>query len=295
MLDIPFPVETVPVDQAESTLQNIIDTENGISPVLLGDRDVFSTEWAEYVDVFENPAAILSEARALDANRWFANRRTRRTTRRVDLGASYPAGAFLTRLVRLPGTALRLPLRMVKGLARASLPMNIDAPEDQLVLSLKAQLSELEAAGEGTEAELAEIRDVIEEIKESGTVEGLFPDPIDYVTPRRGSEMAAGLVATSEPWESATWLQHGAYAICAPKAVFVAHCRWLWIENGARLITASTDHIGFQMERPISTLIEAAEVMRRFELLGAIEINGDLVGSDGKSLVGAKRLWVWWD
>ena len=107
--------------------------------------------------------------------------------------------------------------------------------------------------------------------------------------------MAAGLVATSEPWESAAWLQHGAYAICAPKAVFVAHCRWLWIENGARLITASTDHIGFQMERPISTLIEAAEVMRRFQLLGAIEINGDLVGSDGKSLVGAKRLWVWWD
>ena len=294
MLDIPFPVETVPVDQAESKLQAIIDTETGISPVLLGDRDVLSTEWAEYVDVFENPVAILSEARALDANRWFANRRTRRTTRTVDLGTSYPAQAFLTGLVRLPGTVLKLPLRMVKGFARVSEPMKT-APEDHLISSLKAQLSELEAAGEGTEAELVEIREVIEEIKEIGEVDGLFPDPIDYVTPRRGREMAAGLVATSEPWENAAWLQHGAYAICAPKAVFVAHCRWLWIENGARLITASTNHIGFQMERPISTLIEAAEVMRRFELLGAIEINGDLVGSDGKSLVGAKRLWVWWD
>lgn len=294
MLDIPFPVETVPAHQAESALQAIINADTGVSPVLLGDRDVFSTEWAEYVDVFENPAAILAEARALDANQWFANRRTRRSTRTVDLGASYRAQALLTRLVQLPSVALNLPLRMVKGLVRASDSEKSEAPEDQLVITLRAQLSDLEAAGEGTEAELAEIREVIAEIKE-GVADGLFPDPIDYVTPRRGGEMAAGMVAASEPWESAAWLQHGAYAICAPKAVFVAHCRWLWIENGARLITASTDHIGFQMERPISSLIEAAEVMRRFELLGAIEINGDLIGSDGKSLVGAKRLWVWWE
>jgi len=294
MLDIPFPVETVPADRAETALQVLIDTKAGVSPVLLGDRDVFSTEWAEYVDVFESPAAILADARALDANRWFANRRTRRSTRVVNLGASHRAQTWLTRLVQMPSTALKLPLRMVKGLARAP---EVDEPnvhDDELVLTLKAQLAELEAAGEATDAELAEINEVIDEIK-NGVAEGLFPDPIDYVTPRRGGEMAAGLVATSEPWESAAWLQHGAYAICAPKAVFVAHCRWLWMENGARLITASTDHIGFQMERPISSLIEAAEVMRRFELLGAIEINGDLIGSDGKSLVGAKRLWVWWD
>lgn len=294
MLDIPFPVETVPVDQAESALQTLIDTKAGVSPVLLGDRDVFSTEWAEYVDVFESPAAILADARALDANRWFANRRIRRSARIVDLGTSYRTQSWLTRLVQLPSTALKLPLRMVKGLVRASEADKSSAPEDALVETLRAQLAELEVAGEATDAELAEIREVIDEIR-NGVADGLFPDPIDYVTPRRGGEMAAGMVATSEPWESAAWLQHGAYAICAPKAVFVAHCRWLWMQNGARLITASTDHVGFQMEHPIASSIEAAEVMRRFELLGAIEINGDLVGSDGKSLVGAKRLWVWWD
>lgn len=294
MLDIPFPVETVPADKAEMALQALIDAEVGVSPVLLGDRDVFSTEWAEYVDVFENPAAIVAEARALDANAWFANRRTRRETRTVDLGATHRAQAWLTRMVQLPSAALNLPLRMIKGVVGSSVPQDAGVPEDQLVQNLRAQLAELEAAGEGTEAELAEFRAVIAEIKASGA-EGVFPDPVDYVTPRRGTEMAAGLVKTSEPWESAAWLQHGAYAICAPKAVFVAHCRWLWIENGARLITASTDHVGFQMERPIASLIEAADVMRRFELLGAIEINGDLVGSNGKSLVGAERLWVWWD
>ncbi len=294
MLDIPFQVETVPADQAETALKALIDAEDGVSPILLGDRDVFSTEWAEYVDVFENPATILAEARALDANRWFANRRTRRETRTVDLGATHRAQAWLTRMVQLPSAALNLPLRMVKGLVRTPKSTETEAPEDQLVVNLRSQLAELEAAGEGTEAELAEIREVIAEIK-AGVDGGLFPDPVDYVTPRRGGDMAAGLVKTSEPWESAAWLQHGAYAICAPKAVFVAHCRWLWLENGARLITASTDHVGFQMERPIASLIEAAEVMRRFELLGAIEINGDLIGSDGKSLVGAERLWVWWD
>ncbi|MDA8585435.1 hypothetical protein N9L47_04100 [Rhodobacteraceae bacterium] len=295
MLDIPFPVESVPAAQAEKALKELIDERDGVAPVLLGDRDVFSTEWAEYVDVFENPETILAEARSIDTDRWFANRKTPRKIRTVDLGVPHQAQSWLTRMTLLPVTALNLPLRMVKGLIRTpDLAVETPIAETRLVQALNTQLAELEAAGEGTDVELAEIREVIAEI-EAGVDEGVFPDPVDYVTPRRGGDMAAGLVKASEPWESAAWLQHGAYAICAPKSVYVAHCRWLWNENDARLITASTDHLGFQMERPIGSLIEAVEVMRRFEILGATEINGDLIGADGKSLINADRLWVWWD
>ena len=252
---------------------------------------MFSTEWAEYVDVFENPATILAEARKLDTDRWFRNRTRQRETRKVDVSAS----PRLVKLARLPMDIARLPVRMVSWLHRARPDESEQArPENRLVHSLKAQLAELEAAGEGTEDELREIRDVIDAIEADGA-ENLFPDPVDYVTPRRGGALAAGLVDATEPWESAAWLQHGAYAICAPKAVVVAHCRWLWDQHGARLITASTDHLGFQMKRPITSPIDAIEIIRRFELLGATEINGDRIGSEGKSILNADRLWVWWD
>ena len=290
MLDIPFPLETVPADQAETALQDLIDDYSGVTPVLLGDRDVFSTEWAEYVDVFENPAAIVAEARALDADRWFANRRKKRDTKTVEFGLPQKMRAGIAQLAKLPSGLASLVAH------KRDVPVAPDTVRgsETLVDTLKAQLAELEAAGEGTAAELAEFREVISGIEADGA-EDVFPDPVDYVTPRRGNAMAAGLVHADEPWESAAWLQHGTYAFCAPKAVFVAHCRWLWTTHGARLITASTDHIGFQMERPIASLFDAGEVMRRFELLGATEINGDRITSHGVSLVNAPRLWVWWD
>ena len=291
MLDIPFPLHTVPVANAEAALQEMISEGQGVTPVYLGDRDVFSTEWAEFVDVFEDPAAIVAEARALDTERWFSNRTISRPTRAVEVGAP---GA-ISRLARLPADVLVFPVRLASKLGQGRpRPADAAAADSDLVRMLRDQLGELERSGEGTPDELAEMRDVIDAIAADGA-EGLFPDPVDYVTPRHGDNLAAGLVDADEPWETAAWLQHGAYAVCAPKAVVVAHCRWLWTTHGARLITASTDHLGFQMERPIASPIEAVEVMRRFELLGATEINGDRIGTEGKSLLRAPRLWVWWD
>ncbi len=286
MLDIPFPLETVPARRAEAALNDLIASRPGVTPVLLGDRDVFSTEWSEHVDVFENPKAILAEARALDAESWFANRIARKHPRNVAL----PARGVFSRSVGVAAHAVTFPLRMVAGMARAK-PA---APGNPLVAELRAQLAELERVGEGSEVELAEIREVIAQIEAEG-VEDLFPDPVDYVTPRRGEELAAGLVDAEEPWETAAWLQHGAYAICAPRAVFAAHCRWMWNFFGARIITASTDHVGFQMETPIEDEATALDVLRRFEILGARAINGDRIDSDGHSLIGAARLWVSWD
>ncbi len=291
MLDIPFPLQTVPVDQAETMLQEMISEDRGVTPVYLGDRDVFSTEWAEYVDVFEDPAVILKEARALDTERWFSNRRVPRPTRKIEVRTPRK----FARLARLPADVLLYPLRLASRLGQSPVSGAEDAQGDSdLIRALRDQLTELEKCGEGSEAELSEMRDVIDAIEAEGG-EGVYPDPVDYVTPRRGDNLAAGLVYAKEPWESAAWLQHGTYAICAPKAVVVAHCRWLWTMHGARLITASTDHLGFQMERPLRSPLDAVEVMRRFELLGATEINGDRIGSEGKSLIGADRLWVWWD
>jgi hypothetical protein len=284
MLDIPFPLETVPADQADTALKELIADRDGVMPVLLGDRDVFSTEWAEYVDVFENPKEILAEARALDSEMWFANRIARKHPRRVELGAP----RWIAGVVSIPKRVMG---RLGSGDAESEAH---DAQKPTLVSVLKTQLAELERAGESTEDELSEMREVIAEIEADGT-EGLFPDPIDYVKPRSGTELAAGLVNAAEPWEAAAWLQHGAYAVCAPKAALVAHCRWLWTTYGARIITASTDHIGFQMDRLILNRDEATDVMRRFEILGATAINGDLIDTDGDSLIHADRLWVGWD
>ena len=294
MFDIPFPLETVPADRAESALAALQSTRPGVVPVLLGDADVFSTEWAEVVDEFEDPEDILEEARALDVNSWFQNRIVSRPASSQDDVREERRG--LSRMASLPVDVILLPVRLIKWPLAGHRPEPepaADKPGDYLVTMLRGQLAELEKAGEGTEEELAEIREVIDGIEADGVE--VFPDPIAYVTPRRGQEMAAGLLNAAEPWECAAWLQHGAYAICAPKAVFVAHCRWLWQTYGARIITASTDHVGFQMDRPIETAEEANAVLARFGVLGATEINGDTIGSPGKSLIGAHRLWVWWD
>ena len=294
MFDIPFPLETVPADKAESALARLQTARPGVIPVLLGDADVFSTEWAEVVDDFEDPEGILGEARELDVESWFRNRIV---SRPAPLPEDVPEErSGFSRMAAIPVDVILLPVRLIKWPLAGHRGKPEAAPEppgDYLVDMLRAQLAELESAGEGTDEELAEIREVIDGIAADGAE--VFPDPIAYVTPRRGQEMAAGLLNAAEPWECAAWLQHGAYAICAPKAVFVAHCRWLWQTYGARIITASTDHVGFQMDRPIEGAEAANEVLARFGVLGATEINGDKIASPGKSLVGAHRLWVWWD
>lgn len=303
MLDIPFPLETVPSDRAGTALETLRRQRPGVTPVLLGDADVFSTEWAEVVDIFEPPDEILAEAREIDIDAWFENRRADMAAADAGMGRSLRVFNGAYRVAAFPFDVALFPFRLIRwpftgrrpGFLSRS-PFDHGAVRNSVsgVDALKSQLSELEAAGEGSDEELADIRAIIAGL-EAGDHVTPFPDPVDYVTPRRGSEMAAGLLEASLPWESTAWLQHGTYALCAPKPVFVAHCRWMWDTFGAGPITASTDHIGFQVDRPIATPEDAREVLRRFALLGATEINGDRHGSDGYSLVGAPRLWVWWD
>lgn len=305
MFDIPFPLATVPADTAEAALAELRASRPGCQPVLLGDRDIFSTEWAEYVDAFEAPEAILAEAREVDIDAWFANRTHQDRTADAAMGRSSKTFNRMYRVAALPVDVLLFPMRLIRWPVTGHRPVFLSrSPFDHEgetttgpvngLNALRAQLAELEAAGEGTLDELAEMREVIGALESEGAA-GIFPDPVDYVTPRTGGELAAGLLQVGEPWEGAAWLQHGTYSICAPRAVLVAHCRWLWDKYEARIITASTDHIGFEIGRPISTAEEAREVLARFAALGAVEINGDCRNSDGASLVGAARLWVWWD
>lgn len=282
MLDIPFDLETVPADHADRELERLTKERKTSVPVLLGDADIFSAEWAEVVDEFEPPEALLQEASALDADAWFADH--------LPAPATDKSQGMLGQIASLPVQLVQWP---VTGQKPEFLSKEPTTPEDAGIAMLRSQLVELEASGEATEAELAEIREIIDDIAAEGT--GFFPDPVDYVIPRHGDSVAAGMVDAKEPWEAAAWLQHGTYALCAPRPVLVAHCKWLWEQHGGRIITASTDHIGFQMERPIETLEDAGEILTRFTTLGASEVNADYRGSNGASLVGAARLWVWWD
>ena len=265
MLTLPFPLETFPADQADAALKRLGQARKNIVPVLLGDADIFSTEWAESVDTFEPPEAVLAEARALDPDEWF-------TTHRVPSPAPRPISAL--------GRAARVASRILPTRKAAT---------SQDVARLREQLAELEALGD----DWPEARDAIAALEADGV--SVFPDPVAYVTPRHGTSLAAGLVAVGEPWEAVAWLQHGTYALCAPRPILAAHCRWLWQRHGARIITASTDHIGLELERPIALATDAEETLARFLALGAREVNADRQGSDGASLIGARRLWVWWD
>lgn len=280
MIGIPFALESVPVDMAEAEIARLRAQRPNTVPVLLGDADVFSTEWAESVDDFAPPEEILAAAAEIDIDTWFEarlrhceipGRSTTRTLSRI-------ARIFEGRVVSRDPDACA------------------GAPGCDSVSRLRAQLDELTDAGEDA-ATLAEMRDVIAalELDEAEGKPPIFPDPIFYVCPRTGEHVAAALLKGSAPWEGAAWLQHGTYAFVAPKPVLVAHCRSVWERHGARIITASTDHIGFEVERPIVHAAEAKQVLDRFCLLGANEINADRRGTAGASLIGARRWWVWWD
>lgn len=299
MLAIPFPIETVPTAAAADAVERLRFERPGTEAVLLGDADVFSVEWAETVDTFEDPAVILSEAAGIDADAWFAARKpvVGRARGRNDTGSRLG-----WRALTLPFDAAMVPARLIRWAATGKRPCFLSDrafPEHEKPVStleaFKAQLAELEASGEGDEEDLREMREVIAAIESEGSSQILFPDPVDYVTPRHGDTLAAGLITSEKPWETAAWLQHGTYALLAPKPVLVAHCRWLWETHGARIITASTDHIGFEVEHPIGTDAEAQEVLARFFTLCADEVNAENRRTDGSSLVGARRWWVWWD
>ena len=309
MIAIPFALEQLPVSDADDAVRRIMADRPGTMPVLLGDADVFSAEWAESVDLFEDPAGILAEAEGIDIDRWFEARAPRLAEAEARMERPLKWFNRFWRVLVLPFDALLVPARLLTwaGTGRRPLflsrspfdigPLDADAPaaRPSTVETLKTQLAELETSGEGTEEELREIREVIEAIEREGTGHRLFPDPVDYVTPRHGETLAAGLFETSEPWQAAAWLQHGTYALSVPKPVLVAQCRWLWEKHGARIITASTDHIGFEVARPPATPEEAREVLIRFLGLCADEVNSENSGTDGTSLVGATRWWVWWD
>ena len=196
-----------------------------------------------------------------------------------------------------------MPLRMVQWLVTAERPgfflwslgeRGAHAGRADPIAVLRAQLADLRALGNTPDAELREFEEAIAALEMDGSGP-VFPDPVAYVTPRTGGMVAAGIVEVREPWQAIAWLQHGTYSVCTPRPLLVAHCKWLWQKFGARVITASTDHIGFEMERPISSQADAKEVLGRFIALGATEVNAETRDGRGDSLIGAERLWVWWD
>lgn len=309
MLSLPFSLEQLPVSSVDEYFHAIRRERPEFVPVLLGDGDVFSVEWAESVDEFEEPLSILTEAETVDVEAWFAARRPELAQAEARMEGSLKRFNAIWRVLILPYDMLMFPVRLVGWLVSGRKPTLLsrtpfdigplgeapEAPSSATVEALRAQMEELERLGEGSQEELREIREVIDAIETEGTDHRFFPDPIDYLTPRHGASLSAGLIETDAPWKAAAWLQHGAYAISAPKPVLVAHCRWLWEKHGARIITASTDHLGFEVARPPETLEEAREVLNRFFTLCADEVNAEHRGTDGTSLIGASRWWVWWD
>ena len=306
MLAIPFDLQTVPVHSARDAMLRLGEDRPGTVPVLVGDGDVFSVEWAEGVDSFEAPEEILAEAETIDIDAWFAARTPRLAEAEARMERSLNWFNRGWRVLVLPFDALLVPARLASWAVtrrrpafRTRSPFDIGPLAEDMAEStidtLRAQLAELEASGEGTEEELREIREVILAIEAEGTGHRIFPDPIDYITPRHGTQVSAGLIETDAPWKAAAWLQHGTYAISAPKPVLVAHCRWLWENYGARITTASTEHLGFEVTQPPATEAEAREILARFFALCADEVNAEHRGTDGTSLIGASRWWVWWD
>lgn len=299
MLDLPFKLETFPAAHADANLKRLVAEQEDSVPILLGDADIFSAEWAEGVDAFVPPSEVLAEAVVLDTDAWFAEHGIATSKPKLEGPVSQGISLF-HRLFLLPFDAVLFPFRLMYWAGSRRRPLFLtpglyqNAPAQDPISLLRAQLKELECNGQGSAEEIAEFRDAINALAEDEDAL-IFPDPVAYVTPRQGEHVAAGMVEAKEPWQAAAWLQHGTYANCAPRAVLVAHCKWLWLRHGARIITASTDHIGFELERPIISPWEARNVLRRFVALGANEVNADLFDGDGKSLLGAERLWVWWD
>ena len=111
MLEIPFRLESVPADKADTAIYEMIERRPGVSPVLLGDADVFSTEWAEQVDEFEEPEDILAEARSLDIDTWFANRVRKPEPGESGVGATRRILNGVHRVAAVPVDVMLLPVR----------------------------------------------------------------------------------------------------------------------------------------------------------------------------------------
>lgn len=299
MLDIPFQLEALPAKHADAALKRLTREKRDSIPILLGDADIFSAEWAESVDAFQPPSEVLQAAIMVDVDAWFAEHGIS-TSLPIPAPQDQKVVPVLERFCLLPFDAMMFPFRLMYWAAARRRPHFFTpglvqyAPAEDPISLLRAQLAELEGRGVETKENIARFRATISALAIADET-AIFPDPVAYVTPRRGTHVAAGLVQAAEPWQAAAWLQHGAYAQAARHPVLVAHCKWLWLRHGARIITASTDHMGFEMDRPIASPWAARDVLARFAALGATEVNAEQSDGDGKSLIGAKRLWVWWD
>lgn len=280
MLDFPFEIQTFPSSTADAALRRLRRERATSVPILLGDIDVFSAEWAERVDHFKSPDEVLREAGQRKLTFWPQPKHTDRRR-----GAVWQfALIIVTAIVEL----VLLPIRLIEWIAGLKSVSSCDRTR-----RLWSQLKTIEASGIEQEQNLAAFRQTLLELKDEEAL-CVFPDPVAYVTPRQGHPVAAALVEAVEPWQAAAWLQHGEYAKGEKHSEFVDLCRWLWEQHGARIITASPDHVGFELGEPIPSGSQAKAVLRRFAALGAVEVNGDLPNGTGASLVAEQRIWATW-
>ena len=267
---LPFELLPIPAGGAEAELGR---SRPGVTSVLVGDGDIFYAEWSEFVDEFQDPHEIVADAETLDIDAWFAahGAGTRRAAGRMKTAMTLFDRLF--RMLMLPVDFLLVPVRLVRWVREGKRPGFLTPSP----FSSREGDPLPEAAGPRPDG------------KE-------YPDPVRYVLPKDSpGEIAAALIEVEEPWQAMAWLQHGSYAQSAPMAAHVGHARVLWERYGARIVTASSDHLGFELERPVTATADARAVMDRFFTLGADEINAEHRGSTGESLIGAKRWWVWWD
>ena len=113
MMDIPFTLETVPARDAEQALERLSRERPNTVPVLLGDADIFSTEWAEMVDMFEPPEAVLDEARGIDIDAWFDGQASQHAEAEAAFAKQMKTFNLFYRLVVLPLDVLFLPFRLL--------------------------------------------------------------------------------------------------------------------------------------------------------------------------------------
>ena len=269
---LPFELLTIPNGDAETELGR---SRPGLASVLVGDGDIFFAEWSEYVDDFLDPHEIIASAEAMDFDSWYAeySGRLNRAVEREMWFTKLLCKAF--RVVAFPVDVVLFPVRLVRWAISGSRPAFLSRlPADKTPEDVAA-----------TAAELWDDDD-----------SGGFPDPIRYVIPSEADgELATALIEVDEPWQAMAWFQHGEYAQMAPIEAHVAHAKILWERYGARIVSVSIDHIGFELERPVTATSDALAVMDRFFTFGAEEINAETFGGTGESLIGAKRWWVWWD
>ena len=105
---------TRPRADTANAVDRIRNENPRVKPVLLGDPDVFSAEWAETVDSFEDPQAIIDEAQSIDVDAWFAARMPRLAETEAQMERSLKWFNRGWRLLILPFDVVLLPARLLK-------------------------------------------------------------------------------------------------------------------------------------------------------------------------------------